>query len=464
MECDLLYAQRPKQVTLPKWSRKGGERDFSQEKARLTTFPRANACFGRWAYNKPSILISICAKKVFALRLWLQRVTAVAQTNIIELNGKRYDAATGELLGEGAMAGLKHAELRRQHRGRTMDIMPSVHSATQTEIAQHAVEHHKVVAKAKPHLKADIMAPKKHSARQTKVIAAHQPQKSSILMRTAVKKPTFKMKEAIKTQAPTEMRAAPVATIVPKASAYRVEPRRVARANSVARSQHIRRFAANTSAKHDVNVAAAGPTPRPLARTATRSDISRPTAHHAVTPQQPKQTHTQDIFEAAIAHAASHLEPAPKIKRHHSRWLHAAVIAVVFFGVGGAVMWANKANIEVHFASMRAGFHVVVPSYAPDGYTLTGNVTTNNGKATLDYRSGDAAYTVSEQASTWDSATLQSSTVALQKSPQVMQTAGRTVYLYGNGDAMWVDGGVLYNLVANGSLSNAEIANLTASL
>jgi len=127
-------------------------------------------------------------------------------------------------------------------------------------------------------------------------------------------------------------------------------------------------------------------------------------------------------------------------------------------------MWANKANIEVHFASMRAGFHVTVPSYAPDGYVLGGNVQTNNGKATLDYRSGDASYTISEQASTWDSATLASSTVALQHSPQVMQTAGRTVYLYGNGDAMWVDGGVLYNLIANGDLSNAEIANLAASL
>ncbi len=383
----------------------------------------------------------------------------MAQTNIIELNGKRYDAATGELLGEGAMAGLKHAELRRQHRGRTMDIMPSAHSAAQTKIAEHATEHRKAAATPK----LDIAAPKQHSARQTKVIAAHQPQKSSILMRTAVKKPNFKMKEAIKTQAPTEMRAAPIATIVPKASAYRVEPRRVARAGSVARSQHVRRFAASKPSVHEMSVAIATQTQQP-ARAAVRSDVSRPTAHHGAASLQPKQAHPQDIFEAAIAHASSHLEPTPKIKRHGSRWLHAAVIALVFLGVGGAVMWANKANIEVHFASVRAGFHVVVPSYAPDGYALTGSVTANNGKATLAYHSGDASYTISEQASSWDSATLASSTVALQHSPQVMQTAGRTVYLYGNGNATWVDGGVLYNLVANGSLSNAEIADLAASL
>lgn len=350
-----------------------------------------------------------------------------------------------------------------------MDIMPSAQAATQTTIAEHAVQHHKETARPKPHVKADIMPAKKHGAvRQAKVIAAHQPQKSTILMRTAVKKPTFKMKTPIKTQAPTEMAAAPIATIVPKASAYRVEPRRVERAQSVARSQRIRRFAASNATASNANVAVVAPITRSsqnVARPAIRADSARSAHHHQAphhtTPAKPAH---QDMFEAAIAHASSHLEPAPKLSRRNHRWLHVTAVAITFLAVGAAVMWANKANIEVHFASMRAGFHVVVPSYEPDGYVLNGNVQTNNGKATLDYRSGAASYTVSEQASSWDSATLASSTVALQHSPQVMQTAGRTVYLYGNGDAMWVDGGVLYNLTANGNLTNSEVANLAASL
>jgi hypothetical protein len=390
----------------------------------------------------------------------------VAQTNIIELNGKRYDASDGTLLGDGVAAKLQHAELRRGHRGRSMDIMPKHRAEAQNKIAEHAVHKKTEAAPASVqpliHVKADIVAPKHHAKRQTKVVAAHQPQKSQILMRTAVKKPAVKMKESIKTQAPTEMAAAPIATIVPKASAYRLEPRRAARALSVARSQNIRRFA--PTAAHNVGVATAQQ--QPMVRTAARPNVARPGTHPARQTANPtaKPTEHHDIFEAAIAHASSHLEPAPKVSRRRNRWLHVTVVALVFLSIGATVTWANKANIEMHFASIHAGFHIVLPTYTPDGYTLVGNVTTDNGKATLTYHSGDASFAVTEQASSWDSATLANSTVALQNSPQIMQTAGRDVYLYGNGNAMWVDGGVLYNLMANGSLSNTEIANLAATL
>lgn len=405
-------------------------------------------------------------------------------TNIIELNGKRYDAKTGAMLGNGQTAARGVAPARA-HQGRAIDdfIRPD-HRSVQEHIAKkHTVKTttHATAPTKPTHVHADITPTKKARSVQTTVkpIAAHQPQKSQILMRHAVQKPTFKLKTAIKTQAPAEVMAKPLSAIVPKASAYQINPARVHRAKAVPRSPHVGRFApakatAAAATNHQATpVHASVTTAQPARPTGQRIDSfarntpahRAPAAHHAAH-SAPKQPAPTDIFEAAIAHANSHTQPSPKVKRRSTyRWFKIGASVVVFFALTGTVLWMNRTNIALHFASARAGFSVAMPGYAPSGYTLNGGVQATNGKVTLSFRSGAAEYILTQQASPWDSNTLRDNMLALATgAPQTLTAAGRTVYLYGDGNATWVDGGVRYNLATNNNLSSSEISKLAASI
>jgi len=408
----------------------------------------------------------------------------VAQTNIIELNGKQYDADTGTVLGAGrpVTTTAQPLQLRSRH-GRIDDFIRPDHRSGQAHIAAaHAPKVAPIAPeKTKTAPKPDIAHVKYARQAAAKPLVAHQPQKSQILMRRSVKKPDLKMKTAIKTQAPAELAARPVSTVVPKASAYQVNPTRVHRAQNTPRSPHVARFAANThttshiahTAQHTAPVLArSAVAARPaIAQPISRSQVSsahRPSnsAAHATT--APK-AHT-DIFEAALARANSHTQPAPKVKakvkrRSSHRWLKVGAGVFVLLAIGGAVLWVNRTTIAVHMASSKVGFAVNLPGYAPSGYALTGGIQAANGKVTTSFRSGSAQYVLTQQASPWDSNTLRDSMVALASgTSQTIKAAGRTVYLYGQGDATWVDGGVRYDLATNNNLSSSEIANLVASI
>jgi hypothetical protein len=47
---------------------------------------------------------------------------------------------------------------------------------------------------------------------------------------------------------------------------------------------------------------------------------------------------------------------------------------------------------------------------------------------------------------------------------KTIQAGGRNVYVYGGSNAVWVDGGVRYDLTSNARLSTQDITQLAASL
>ncbi len=184
--------------------------------------------------------------------------------NIIEINGKRYDAHTGAHLDHG---------------------------------------HHSRVARQ----------PAKHAAH-------HKPQRSTTLMRRAVRKPgATSPKSHIKAQGHTgALVEQPVTEVVPKLSFGAPDDKRLRRASHIKKSDLIRHFNPNQPAYQTgyrvsvtVNQPTATPTSKPAPKTVPRQaapDID-------------------DIFERAIQNATSHLEPSPKkakkrrlhLSRKHAR-------------------------------------------------------------------------------------------------------------------------------------------------
>lgn len=415
----------------------------------------------------------------------------MGQKNVIELNGKKYDALSGALLGESRIKATTAAQARSQ-RGRAIDgfMRPKTTQAQPTVVKPQPVKQ--PIAQAAPQ-KTIAATPKKGKnmdIRRTvpakSHVKAHQPERPKTLMRHVVKKPQITIKPAIKPTAPTEIMAAPKATIAKplekKLSASSVNPFRMARARQVSKSHHIRRF---EPTRHPVphvaaTSAAAAPRPSQYASRPLRSDFTspqvivqkQPTATMAV--QQPvpavaQQQSTSDIFEAALAHATSHEQKTPIHAKHRSTRQRRLVNVLAGFGafllIGGFIGYMNMTNIEMRIASMRAGFHAQMPSYQPTGYALDGGIESSEGRVAMNFRSGDRQYTVTQEASDWNSATLLDQTSSQRGEPsQTIQSKGRTIYIYDDSNATWVNGGVRYQVSGNAPLNADELVTLATSM
>lgn len=401
--------------------------------------------------------------------------------NIIEINGKRYDARKGTLLGDGVKSALQHQHAL--HQGRAIDGFVKKQSTRPAAFSDSVAPAHTKkapatpVSLAAPRAMEMISKPKKSVAKRTpahKVASVHQPEKAKTLMRHAVHKPHIEMKKAIKKQGPSEIAAAPVTDMVPhlKTSAHNINTRRQARAEIANQSRHIQRFTPVqqnhpvTRRQHAIaarrdSAAVAVATTRPAAH---GSHPAHNTTH--TTPQ--KSTHHTprhaDLFEAAIANAKSHEQPAPKQRKTRNKLVNLTASLAALVVIAGFIGYLNMSKIEMRVASVRAGFSAQLPGYSPTGYALDGGIKAQHGVVATTYRSGSSAYTLQQQTSDWDSQTLYDNVVAMSsEKQQTVSGKGRTVYVYGN-RAAWVNGGVLYSMQTKGDISNQEILSIATSM
>jgi hypothetical protein len=434
--------------------------------------------------------------------------------NVLELNGKRYDAITGAFLGETsaivAPAVKTTVKQPAQHtKGRVIDgfIRPTTTNAhiTGPVKLKPAVAVTQVVRTAAPSAKimhadpkkADIHkittqdAPIKAATHATKPVApvaeakketkqanakteplepkqkvtvnnakAHQPQKAKTLMRRAVHKPETSLKPAIKPQAPAEIAPKSASAIAIKPSVLHVDEDRLERAHSVHKSKGIRHF---QPVRPDYTPDAIESTPRPAV------NIVPAIAVMAAPPRiEPVRHEDTDIFEAALARAQSHKElphPLKKRKGTHRRLVNTMAGIAAFLVIGGFIGYLNMPNIQLRIASVQAGFTADMPTFKPDGYVLKGGVQRIGNTVSMRFTTGENNYTITQQPSAWNSQTLIDNTVALSDgSYKTVQAGGRNVYVYNGSNAVWVDRGIRYDLTANALLTTEDITQLAASL
>jgi hypothetical protein len=256
-------------------------------------------------------------------------------------------------------------------------------------------------------------------------------------------------------------------TVLPKLSFHNVDPQRLKRAERIAKSRLIRRFAP----LQPVNMASAG------------AGIAAP----VITPAAPTRPHaspaptnrSMDVFERALRHANAHEQPAAHPKKHspktHTRRrksvlgrraLSSTALVVAFLLVGAFIGLQNKANITMRLASAKAGFHATLPGYKPSGFAV-GKFTYSPGLVAVNFHSNSdsRAFSLTQKASNWNSETLLDNYVATNSSDyQAFQDSGRTVYIYGNNDATWVNNGVWYQVTDNGALSTNQVLQLAQSM
>jgi hypothetical protein len=349
----------------------------------------------------------------------------VAKANIIELNGKRYNARTGELLSSSAHhpAPVRHAA-----------HAPTAHPGRQVM---------------------DVARPTHH-------VKHRVPKKSQTLMRSAVTKPEPSLRRKTKVTSHTHaLTTKPEFRIVKKLSHPTVDVRRLRHAKQVPHSELIHRFA-------DVGAPAmpAGPSPRHAVKLPAHAP-----AIHAV--QAPVTTSpSMDVFERALQRANSHHEQPVKPTRKHrtskkspKRIVSVAAGALAVLLLAGFIVVQNQANLTMRYAATKAGFAATLPGYKPAGYKA-GKFSYSPGMVGVNFSntSSGEQYSLIQRESGWDSTTLVDTFVSGQANTyKTVETAGRTIYLYGN-NATWVNGGVWYKVTSNGGLTTNDIVNIAASM
>lgn len=382
--------------------------------------------------------------------------------NFIELNGKRYDAVTGAFLGVGTPhnEGVKQASYVTKaspSHGTVMDgIKPS-----------------KVAATAPVHT-LKTLAPKPVATHHVKPIAHHKPQSAKTLRRDIVKQPTIKPQKPLKLQGPTDIvqHKPGVLTVMPKLSSDVIDPARANRALQVPHSPKIERFRKLPMSRPaaQTTLAPARPVHRSMEPVSRARTPMYGEARHTLPAQKSSET---DIFEQAIAYARSHEQPSPhaleKQKAKRSRPKHRKIAGALasiamLVALSGFIFWQNRADIELQLASARSGVPASMPAYKPAGYAVKG-LRYSPGSVTIGFTGNTGNFNVVQKTSNWDSETLLQNYVATSgQAYNTYQAAGRTVYVYGNGNATWVNGGIWYQINDNGQLNKDQLINLATSM
>jgi len=397
-------------------------------------------------------------------------------SNIIEMNGRRYDAISGALLdGPSARAG---ADIRSSDTAIT-DLRPAkqslkpiakkpimdgfVRTGAKTTAAQlHAQpSRSKTLKRNATHTKAVKAAVVAKDASRpaittSKPQTAHEPTKSQTLMRHAVTKPVIERKPLIKAQPHTAtLVTTPPKGLVRKKMSDVVDTHRSQRASGTPKHGKVSRFHKEKRLLPEVLPIHVPVTPAPIAVPAL---IAPTVAKPAVV----------DIFDQALQAARSHEQTytPPKRRRVPTKSLSAVAVSVAVLLLVGWLGVVNKSSIEMQMASAQAGFKADIPAYTPAGFAYT-DLDRAPGEVAINYHAvaQEAGYTIFQKPSAWDSQTLLDAYVSnLKDTYNVYQKSGRSIYVYGS-NATWVSNGIWYEIQTKGhGLTQEQLLDIAVSL
>ena len=354
----------------------------------------------------------------------------------IEFNGRVYDARTGAVINNKTSQNIHGPDSNSVNKSKqevTKKIKVSTSSGTNVDgFVKKSKVNKSQVSKTKPsHIKRSV-------------------QKSKTLMRPAVKKPEPKPHD-------NEVKRQP--KLSPK-----VNHARISRAENTARSQHIQRF---NNVKPEVN--------RPVAKKE---------AHLSVVPS-PVQAVSKGVsnelkrLENALIDANSHLHElegnamrkAPFLQRvgFKNKFANVTAMSMAVLLLVGFFGYQNSTQISTRVASARAGVDAGIPSYKPAGYGISKRVAYEPGKVTLTFnsRSSDNQFMLTQQTSNWSSASLLANHVNkgdCNSCYKTWQERGKTIYIYDDNNATWVDGGIWYLVEGDAQLSSDQLLKIASSL
>ena len=201
--------------------------------------------------------------------------------------------------------------------------------------------------------------------------------------------------------------------------------------------------------------------PHPVAKKAQVAAQKSPVTHKAPSAKDIKHA----ALGKALAHAAPEVSAPTQGPKRRAFNIAAASLGVLL--ITGYFTYVNMPNLSVRVAAAQAGIDASYPEYRPVGYRLNGPVAYQDGKVSMNFasNSGPVAFALNQERSSWDSAALLEKYVDPRSEGKyaTYSDAGLTIYTYGT-DAAWVNGGIMYTVEGDASLSNEQIRRIATSL
>ena len=361
-------------------------------------------------------------------RSYLTKVTR--KPSVIEINGNRYDAITGQLL-----AAVKKTSSHLAHpiRGPVIDGF----------------------RRKLPTSKAQTV----HS----------RTQRSKTLMRSVVAKPVQAKDQSSKLKPP-------------KARTSAVAMTRLSRAMNLAKDSHVKRFGhpvgrskltpSHAASRSKPTLSDDIISPRPASGSAAMAIRPLPSmitsvSHHRLERMLDEALIRADAHKQAMKGRLSGQRRLSWRFRFIPRWLIITLMILILASVGAYAAWRYIPEVSIKFASIRAQIKGSVPDYVPSGFKFAGPIKYQSGAISLMYKSSiDGSYfTITQQASNWDSSSLEANTIADGSQVQTSQVKGTTVYIYdANKQATWVNHGIRYVIMDEAQLNSDELLKIADSL
>ncbi len=140
--------------------------------------------------------------------------------------------------------------------------------------------------------------------------------------------------------------------------------------------------------------------------------------------------------------------------------------AVAIFGVGH-LTYVNLPDIASRITAFQSGMAVETPAYIASGYSPKGLAYFDGKNVNFEYKKGDSNYKVQQSQSGWDSSALLQNYVTKKWSEDYSTTYsnGLTIYSNRRGESVWVNNGKLYKVEVSGNkISDEEIRKIATSL
>lgn len=246
-------------------------------------------------------------------------------------------------------------------------------------------------------------------------------------------------------------------------------PSRIVAKNVPARSDMITKFAPHPSgAKKTVKqFSDIGPVAHPMVMKA-RAQTARVQPVEAT----PKPSHIikEEAIHKALQDAPDKKEAAKDQRnktKKYPRVLSIASTALALLLLGAYFTYLNMPSLSVRVAAAQAGINATYPEYRPDGYSLHGPVAYDQNEVMMKFaaNAGPQNFTVTQAKSSWDSSAVLNNYVKQKAGDNYItyNERGLTIYTF-DGNAAWVNGGILYTINGDAPLSTDQIRRIATSM
>lgn len=374
--------------------------------------------------------------------------------NTISINGKLYDARTGELVNKTKPATVsKPSKSVSSTQKSQSNLKPTTKSQPPKRgngFVDGIAKNPKAPAKS---IKKTDSKPKPKSSISHNVSPVHRKLKHSpTLNRSGVKSPKLTVPEAKK-------------HVSAKMKSSKPPVQRLERAKSTKKSELITRFAHHGVVINSHSQKSPETQNRPSHDTAINS--------HSKSVNGSKGSHISSntkhrlINESLTVASNTHKKEKVHKVKHSPKIFHFMTAGLATIILLGYVTYLNVPSVSIKVASSRAGFSASLPSQSPAGYRLQGPIGYKPGQVVIKFNSNtdERHFTITQQPTTWDSVALKENLVDKKGMSETYNDRGLTVYIYGGGDAAWVDAGKFYSVKSeNSQLDASQILDLATSM